>query len=1414
MTSTTLGPVQIHWSDAPLNDTNCTACPLHEHARCVGVHWRGSPNPDVLAIGMAPGPQEDELGRPFVGPSGQLLQRALAAAGFSQDAIAYSNVVQCVPWEDPAAFPREVRDPTPQEVFACQSRLLREIVHLRPKVIVALGGLASHYLLGKAGSKRSTFKVTKERGKLASVKIAGHTYPVVCALHPAAVLRSPAAEPQFVNDLRTAYRVMEGSYNQGLPETVVARDTFHALQIIDECLQAYRDGKTAHVSFDLETTGFFPWEENARILGIALAHGPGRGYYIPVDHHGVGRVPAETLLPYTYLDREKVIDAFRRLLLEVPVSNQNIKFDLVWIRHLWNIEPREVYADPLIMSHLLWGELRDRQNSLKVLARDFLGYPEYEKHLKKYLEDIDSEDYSLVPLEVMSPYAGVDAEASWRLVELFLPHIVEEGLLVPFRLSTSASLTFSDIEVAGVAVDVPALDGIRQDYVARMRKTFRALLDDPKVQRYLDEQDLKMTLALQSEPAKKTKKATKPFWRDALERYYPTDLDVKELIKVIGFNPNSAPLVSTVLFDGYRIHFQEEWQTTKGDRSVKDTVLKEIDAQLPETHPGREFLSKIREFRGDKKILSSYLNKLPSYVRQDGTLQVKYLITGTFTGRLSTRDFSLHTMPKEGKSPLKRAFISRWRDPADTVMQRLRGTLEGRLLPWMQVYPEHGGGLFVSMDYCLTGDTPVITIDGIMPMSDVVEKMPPVLSCSETGELAFRDVTRAACIGEAPVYKVLLEDGSTVRCTADHKWMDYYGQMVETKNLFPGQRLMHVKESYAGPTGQYKTWYVKTNRNYKYQHRLVSDYLHGPTPDGFEVDHIDGNPSNSVRSNIRLLPKAENRGHSAQRWWDRATQDQRTGKLGQLAAGTRRRGHVGENNPRWGTGQGQAVKCPQCGQERYRHPSQTYEFCSRECYWASKRVEVQCPGCGTTCVKRASEVKRGRCYCSRSCYEKVRTGQNHKVVSVEYVGVEAIYQITVPGWATYVLANGLVSGNSQLELRILSSVAKDDAMIQAFVEGKDLHQFVASRIFYPSAQKLASLTPRQVWRSHCYFASVGAYQKFLLDRGMTRLLQAPTEKEVPAGPNKTKKVKLDHAELHHYPVDLQQLDLDLMAVAAFLSLDPTLYDQIRYEAVIKSQRSFAKAVSFGLVYGQSPEAMAKKAEDMTEEEAKALIDEYFALFPRVAEWIEEQHATVLAPREIWSAGGMIVTYSNWSPVNRVRHFPLAGSMLRGERNSAKRGAQNFPIQSGASELAVAGLQMAEQHLRDRELLTPIVGMVHDSVLFDLYPGEALDVLPLAKRCLEKDIVETPMFSWASNVPIQVDIDLGESWGTAVGVKKVHARGMSFSGPPEDAQRVLELLDRSYKVTVLSSEEKQTKEGARLSCDIELDKLPVRVWSVD
>ena len=182
--------------------TGCRGCELWEPASQV-VFSAGNEHAPMMLVGEQPGDQEDQQGIPFVGPAGQLLQRALADAGIERSQVYVTNAVKHFRFE--LRGKRRIHQ-TPQvsHIKACKPWLEAEVAQVRPQLIVALGATAGKSMMG------SGFRITQQRGQRLETIIGALTVPLIATIHPSAVLRTDegAARDEayagLVADLRTA----------------------------------------------------------------------------------------------------------------------------------------------------------------------------------------------------------------------------------------------------------------------------------------------------------------------------------------------------------------------------------------------------------------------------------------------------------------------------------------------------------------------------------------------------------------------------------------------------------------------------------------------------------------------------------------------------------------------------------------------------------------------------------------------------------------------------------------------------------------------------------------------------------------------------------------------------------------------------------------------------------------------------------------------------------------------------------------------------------------------------------------------------------------------------------------------------------------------------------------------------------
>jgi uracil-DNA glycosylase family protein len=182
---------------------DCKACDLHKTGTQT-VFGEGTRSAEVMFVGEQPGDYEDRAGRPFVGPAGKLLDKALEEAGIDRSTVYVTNVVKHFKWE-PRGKRRIHSKPNAHEIGACRPWLEAEIALVKPKAIVCLGATAAQALLGR------TFRVSKQRGEFVRSALAEY---VIATVHPSSILRAPDDESRwlemqrFIEDLKKVARIL------------------------------------------------------------------------------------------------------------------------------------------------------------------------------------------------------------------------------------------------------------------------------------------------------------------------------------------------------------------------------------------------------------------------------------------------------------------------------------------------------------------------------------------------------------------------------------------------------------------------------------------------------------------------------------------------------------------------------------------------------------------------------------------------------------------------------------------------------------------------------------------------------------------------------------------------------------------------------------------------------------------------------------------------------------------------------------------------------------------------------------------------------------------------------------------------------------------------------------------------------
>ena len=183
------GDLEVEYKKLVKEISECRQCELYKY-RKNPVPGEGPLNTPIMLIGEAPGKQEDETGRPFVGAAGKLLTKLLEEAGIGRKNVYITNVLKCRPPSN--------RDPKPEEVEACSPYLRQQIKLIKPKMIVCLGRHSAKLIFSWAGIPWTNMK--RQHGQVYEGVIEGLKVKIVATYHPAAALYNPQLRKELEED--------------------------------------------------------------------------------------------------------------------------------------------------------------------------------------------------------------------------------------------------------------------------------------------------------------------------------------------------------------------------------------------------------------------------------------------------------------------------------------------------------------------------------------------------------------------------------------------------------------------------------------------------------------------------------------------------------------------------------------------------------------------------------------------------------------------------------------------------------------------------------------------------------------------------------------------------------------------------------------------------------------------------------------------------------------------------------------------------------------------------------------------------------------------------------------------------------------------------------------------------------------
>lgn len=418
---------------------DCHLCPLHADFNPVFGH--GAEKASLCLIGEAPGRKEAFMGRPFVGPSGQLLDTLLEDAGGTRDEVFCTNAVLCRP---PLDDDNANTKPPAAAVKACARRLDAEIRAHQSAVLVPLGATAV----------RAVMKVEDSITSLLGQTLWSPTYdlPVLPTVHPAAALHTGSGN--YVEDigwtLKRALAFAHGTMPVPKAQPIHFEDctTFaqgHAA--IQTMLSS-----TVPLALDTETEGLRYLDHKLRMIQVSN----GEQTWVLTDDAILGTITAHWQ------------DLFRRNHLLWVMHN--MKFDLNVLRHNFGVVPEHVQDTQCLAMGL---SEQAHRTGLKILSSMYLGEPYYAGDADQWK---GKDDFSSVPHAVLAEYGARDALNTFRLYPILKGATEKERtkeLCTTFLMPVAR--TFADMEYRGVKVDLEWVDHLRATWGPQIERAAQNL---------------------------------------------------------------------------------------------------------------------------------------------------------------------------------------------------------------------------------------------------------------------------------------------------------------------------------------------------------------------------------------------------------------------------------------------------------------------------------------------------------------------------------------------------------------------------------------------------------------------------------------------------------------------------------------------------------------------------------------------------------------------------------------------------------------------------------------------------------------------------------------------------------------------------------------------------------------------------
>jgi uracil-DNA glycosylase family 4 len=623
--------------------SNCKDCPLNGEIKVSG---EGPADPKIIIVGEAPGTMESREGKPFVGPAGKWLNAALGEAGIFRHRCWTTNVISCQPpknridsWEATEA------------IKCCRPGFLKELenVSKSAKVWVPLGSTAKT-AFGVSDS------ITKSRGSVYDgrklpINVVG---PVVPTYHPSYIMRGQLKEePTWVADFEKIKKISKSGWKPPKEDFILYPSAQETLAFLSECTK-----KRSVLAVDIETTGLNPLY--AKIICIGIAVDGERAISIPFLYN-----KAEQF--FTAKEYTRVFSALRRAFKVCPTIFQNALFD---VRHLQyhGIEVGNIVEDVLLAHHAYHPELPHNLGYIvsiygttpywksEVLGRDWK-LDNLDKDFFVYNLRDSVVLHQVLP-ELLSDLKEAGTEDTYRKYSLPLiapvMEMIDTGLPIDRKKlktwTSSLRRKFSKIETElNELLHLP--DGFNIGSDIDLRLLLYGEVHNKFVRAKKEKDEIDSAMAEAKLKHKKEPKTKKPKDRTTTKKYAELERVCRVANTKVLYQPKHTIKRTESGMSSVNEESLENIIKAANNRRAEIASLKRRTGKHELEEKQIEKLVKavglLLRYREVSKLLSTY----SSYpIGPDGRVHGRYVIHGTATGRLASREPNCQNIPKEARS--------------------------------------------------------------------------------------------------------------------------------------------------------------------------------------------------------------------------------------------------------------------------------------------------------------------------------------------------------------------------------------------------------------------------------------------------------------------------------------------------------------------------------------------------------------------------------------------------------------------------------------------------------------------------------------------------------------------------------------------------------------------------------------------